>query len=152
MIDITIFDNQIHTFVTSDAHMFDHFFVDFVSNPRFEVDRSKGHLMVGLDLISAPEIPEILAMFLSCSEVKFVGVGIQRDVEKLMQQMNRSELRYAVLKDLAREVLGLVVEKPKRITVSRWDAPQLTFDQIQYASIDAYLSFEIGKMLMISGN
>ncbi|KAF5175070.1 hypothetical protein FRX31_035342 [Thalictrum thalictroides] len=99
-------------------------------------------------------------MILNFSDIKFVGVGIHRDVEKLMkfynlrvtncvelgpwaaQQMKRNELRNAGLKELAKEVLGLLIDKPKRVTVSRWDAAQLTTDQIHYASVDAYLSFE----------
>ncbi|PIA61003.1 hypothetical protein AQUCO_00300492v1 [Aquilegia coerulea] len=194
--DITIFNDQIHTLVTHDAHMLEHYLYDILSDKHNQEDRSKGRLIIGLDiewcpsfnrnnenppailqlcvgkrccifqLSSAPEIPETLGMILNLSDIKFVGVGIQRDVEKLIRFYNlrvanfvelgplaaekfkRDELRNDGLKDLAKEVLGLVIDKPRRVTLSRWDAAVLATDQIQYASVDAYLSYEIGKKLI----
>jgi hypothetical protein len=48
---------------------------------------------------------------------------------------------------LAERVLGKIVEKPQRITRSRWDNPWLNADQVKYATVDAYVSFEIGRRL-----
>jgi len=44
-------------------------------------------------------------------------------------------------------VLGVAVEKPQWITRSRWDDRRLTKEQVQYATIDAFLSYEIGRQL-----
>lgn len=54
------------------------------------------------------------------------------------------------LKELARVVVGVEVSKPKNVTMSRWDAEWLSYQQIQYACVDAFLSFEIGRRLMAS--
>lgn len=100
---------------------------------------------------------------------KFVGVGIEEDLEKLLldyelrvanpvdvrplavAKFGMNDLKNAGLKNLASVVLGLEILKPKRVTMSRWDAEWLTYEQIQYACVDAYLSSEIGKKL-ITGN
>ena len=52
------------------------------------------------------------------------------------------------LKQLAQVVLNVNVAKPREVTMSRWDAEWLSFQQIQYACIDAFLSYEIGKTLI----
>lgn len=59
---------------------------------------------------------------------------------------DRDMLRTGI-KTLAQRVLGKVVEKPQRITRSRWDNQWLNEDQVKYATIDAYVSFEIGRRL-----
>lgn len=97
-----------------------------------------------------------------------MGVGIQNDVEKLLFdygfgvanvvdigdlaaiRLGRRELRNSGLKGLAEVVLGIEVQKPKRVTLSRWDNQWLTSVQVQYACIDAFLSFEIGKQLNVA--
>jgi len=48
---------------------------------------------------------------------------------------------------LAREVLAVDYDKPRTITMSNWEKEQLSDAQIQYACIDAFLSFEIGRCL-----
>ncbi|KAI7998654.1 Werner Syndrome-like exonuclease [Camellia lanceoleosa] len=119
-------------------------------------------------LIYSPEIPQSLFDFLSNPIYTFVGVGIHTDVDKLTDDYGLSvatpvdlrslavdcgmiELRNAGLKTLAREVLGKEIEKPKRITTSRWDNKWLYPEQVQYACIDAFLSFEIGRCLNAAG-
>ncbi|KAF2288051.1 hypothetical protein GH714_004111 [Hevea brasiliensis] len=99
-------------------------------------------------------------------EFLFVGVGIESDVEKLVEDYGLSvrntvdlrglaaeklgvkELKNAGLKDLVKEVLGKEIKKPKRVTMSRWDNPWLTPDQVQYACLDAFVSSEIGRSLV----
>ncbi|PHT85609.1 hypothetical protein T459_07715 [Capsicum annuum] len=54
------------------------------------------------------------------------------------------------LKRMAKEVLGKVMEKPLNVTLSKWDAEELVYEQIEYAAIDAFVSFEIGKNLFNS--
>ncbi|OAY75753.1 hypothetical protein ACMD2_25777 [Ananas comosus] len=39
------------------------------------------------------------------------------------------------------------VRKSSHVTMSRWDPRDMTLDQIGYAYVDAFLSFEIGRRL-----
>jgi ribonuclease D len=96
----------------------------------------------------------------------FVGVGIEGDVKKLTEdyelsvgnavdlrglaaeKLGDSRWKNSGVKRLAREVLGKEIEKPKRITLSRWDNPWLTPAQVQYACLDAFLSCKIGESLV----
>ncbi|CAL5422995.1 unnamed protein product [Camellia sinensis] len=119
-------------------------------------------------LIYSPQIPQFLFDFLNDPIYTFVGVGIHTDVDKLTEDYGLSlattvdlrslaadcgmiELRNVGLKNLAIEVLGKEVEKPKRITMSRWDNEWLYPKQVQYACIDAFLSLEIGRCLNAAG-
>jgi len=115
-------------------------------------------------------IPEALVSFLKDPGVKLVGVGIERDAAKLMndhglecggqvelgalaaEKLERRELKQAGLKGLAKEVLGLRLSKPKSISMSNWAWAILQHRQIQYACIDAFVSLAIGKKLMESEN
>ncbi|KAK7373536.1 hypothetical protein VNO80_06949 [Phaseolus coccineus] len=64
-------------------------------------------------------------------------------VEKLSDCM----LNAAGLKTLGLRMLGVAVDKPKKISKSRWDNVWLSAEQVQYAAIDAFVSFEIGRRL-----
>lgn len=121
-------------------------------------------------LIYSSYIPHHLVEFLSNQDHTFVGVGIASDLEKLRKNYgfgynvnavdlsklavdtyHISESRNIGLKDLARFVLGKDFEKPRMVTMSWWDNPQLTHDQVQYACVDAFVSFEIGRVLNAAG-
>jgi hypothetical protein len=41
-------------------------------------------------------------------------------------------------------MLGLVMEKPYHVTMSDWENYSLDDDQIEYACIDAYVSYKLG--------
>ncbi|KAE9618127.1 hypothetical protein Lal_00041844 [Lupinus albus] len=119
-------------------------------------------------ILHAPSIPHSLVSFLADARNTFVGVGIEEDVEKLLEDYNLSvanfvdlrgvaadrygerNLKQAGLKMLSSRVLGLEVVKPKRISMSRWDNLWLTAQQVQYACVDAFLSYEIGNHLIRS--
>ncbi|KAL1548782.1 Werner Syndrome-like exonuclease [Salvia divinorum] len=113
-------------------------------------------------------IPDSLVRFLSSEYdyICFVGVGIKQDMEKLQREYGigggaqyvdlrglaaeaygRQGLERASLKTLASVVMGKEVEKPDGVRMSRWDQPRLTAEQVKYACVDAYLSFEIGRLL-----
>ncbi|KAL4565458.1 hypothetical protein LXL04_029554 [Taraxacum kok-saghyz] len=110
-----------------------------------------------------------LRNFFSNPSYTFVGVGIDNNLEKLtedhnllaaktadlrvlaMEMYGLRELKNSGIKDLTRRVLGKEMSKSKGITMSRWDNQWLSSAQVQYACIDAFLSFEIGRILM-SGN
>ncbi|KAF6155020.1 hypothetical protein GIB67_035767 [Kingdonia uniflora] len=95
----------------------------------------------------------------------FVGVGINADNEKLQKDYNLRVYNVADLRDiaggigkfnlswvnnvglkgLAEKVLGIILEKPQAVTLSNWDNNWLNDDQVQYATIDAFVSFEIAR-------
>ena len=57
-----------------------------------------------------------------------------------VESMENRVFRNVGLKGLARVVLGKEIDKPRSGTLSRWDNELLTYDQVQYACIDAFLS------------
>lgn len=66
--------------------------------------------------------------------------------------MGRRDLRCAGLRGLAKEILGKMISEPKDATTCRWDNEWLTMNQVSYASVDVFLSSEIGRRLSIQGN
>jgi ribonuclease D len=120
-------------------------------------------------ILYSPHIPQSLINFLANPAHTFVGVGIDEDVEKLTGDYGLTvanavdlrflaadgygvrELRNAGLKILARQVLGVELVKPRSVTMSRWDAEYLYPSQVQYACVDAFVSFEIGRCLNAAG-
>ncbi|KAJ8421647.1 hypothetical protein Cgig2_019220 [Carnegiea gigantea] len=106
-------------------------------------------------------IPHSLRDFLSSLDFVFVGVEVADDATKLRTEyglecgrtedvraaaMRRWPYRFRRpgLKDLASEVVGLRMNKTKRVTLSDWQARILTEEQVQYACIDAYASYRLG--------
>lgn len=59
----------------------------------------------------------------------------------------KKDLKSAGLKTLARVVLGRKMDKPKAVARSNWDSRRLTAVQVSYACIDAFVSFEVGRLL-----
>nr|XP_009612708.1 Werner Syndrome-like exonuclease [Nicotiana tomentosiformis] len=122
-------------------------------------------------LLHADYIPNSLRAFLANPNFTFVGVGIQGDAYKLFQDhglfvansvdlyqlalvVRKFEPEYGImglkrmgLKRMAYEVLGKVMEKPLKVTLSQWDTEELSYEQVEYACIDAFVSFEIGMNL-----
>ncbi|XP_052175894.1 3'-5' exonuclease-like [Diospyros lotus] len=134
-------------------------------NPAATLQLCVGRRCLIFQLIHAPYIPQSLVDFLGNSSYTFVGVGIDGDVGKLSRDYGLEVERTFELRDLAADeydmpglqnaglktlssvVLGISVEKPREITMSRWDYRQLSLEQVRYASSDAFLSFEIGRVL-----
>ncbi|KAF8398125.1 hypothetical protein HHK36_017050 [Tetracentron sinense] len=181
--EVTLFNDHIETLVTHTPSMVDTWIADTEYIHRHRLN----NLIVGLEnpvailqlcvgrrclifqllRLPSPSIPPSLASFLNNRDYSFVGVGIGRDVQKLMvdhglrvsrsfdlrrlaaRVLNMSELRHAGLRRLAREVLEKDVEKPTEVTLSGWDSEFLTLAQVQYACVDAFLSFEIGRTLFL---
>ncbi|KAM3362819.1 hypothetical protein P3S68_017673 [Capsicum galapagoense] len=116
-------------------------------------------------IIHASSIPWRLRNFLNDDDYRFVGVDIENDAKKLLydygielsdkvdlrewaaEELDNDNLRSAGLRDLVREVVGTQIYKPKCVTLSAWDERWLSLDQICYACLDAYLSFEVGRLL-----
>ncbi|GMY19757.1 3'-5' exonuclease-like [Fagus crenata] len=137
-------------------------------NPAATLQLCVGRRCLVFQLIYASYFPDSLIDFLGDERFTFVGVGIASDVEKLLEdyglkvanvvdlrslavEMGNRDLRNAGLKGLARAVLGMEIHKPRSVTLSRWDREWLTYEQVQYACIDAFLSFEIGRCLNAAG-
>ncbi|XP_052729576.1 3'-5' exonuclease isoform X2 [Vigna angularis] len=138
-----------------------------MQNPVATLQLCLGQHCLVFQILHSPSIPPSLVSFLADSNVTFFGVGIEEDAEKLLEDYNlhvvnirdlRSfaaeklrdrELNRAGIKSLGLRVLGLEFEKPKRISRSRWDNPWLTPQQVQYATVDAFLSYEIGRRLSV---
>ncbi|KAM7463243.1 hypothetical protein LguiA_031364 [Lonicera macranthoides] len=141
-----------------------------VPNPPATLQLCVGSNCLIFQLLFAPEIPQSLKNFLADTNYTFVGVEIDRDVEKLrdsygLEVQNTVDLRGLAadrtgkdgmrsrgLVNIAKEVLGKDFEKPKNVSWSNWAADWLSLDQIQYACVDAFVSFEIGKKLKASNS
>lgn len=77
-------------------------------------------------------------------------LGITEDLAAVAaMKLEEEKLKEVGLKRLASIVLRVEMEKPKKVILSSWDAKVLNHKQIHYACVDAFLSFEIGKCLMI---
>ncbi|CAO1948102.1 unnamed protein product [Urochloa humidicola] len=115
-------------------------------------------------LLHAEYFPKALGDFLGDSDYRFVGVGVWDDAVRLrndyglrvartvdLAELAAKEMgcpRDAGLKAIASEVMGATVDKPQRVRMGRWDASELSDEQIKYACIDAFVSFEIGRKLL----
>ncbi|KAL6543131.1 hypothetical protein OROHE_010651 [Orobanche hederae] len=120
-----------------------------------------------LQLFYMDEIPNPLKSFLMNPNFTFVGVEVDQDVAKLRDEYGlgcarsmdiraeimarRSYLFWKPrpgLKDLARVVCGLRMEKPIHVCRSDWQARVLSEEQVEYACIDAFASYKIGHKLI----
>ncbi|KAL6997686.1 exodeoxyribonuclease I [Sarracenia purpurea var. burkii] len=135
-------------------------------NPVATLRLCVGRRCLIFQLTHAPFIPSSLFDFLGNPMYTFVGVGIDCYAEKLAEDYRLSvgttvdlgylaaqeygvgALRIAGLKELARLVLGKEIEKPMNITLRRWDNGRLYPAQVRCACIDAFLSFEIGRIVV----
>ncbi|VFQ84907.1 unnamed protein product [Cuscuta campestris] len=122
-----------------------------------------------LQLFHMERVPEELKEFLADPTFVFVGVEVADDVRKLREEYGlvcaRSEdIRELAkrkwpgrfsrpgLKDLASEVCGLHMPKPKHVCMSNWEVRELSSTQVEYGCIDAYASYKIGHLLILENN
>ncbi|KAF3457040.1 hypothetical protein FNV43_RR01697 [Rhamnella rubrinervis] len=135
-------------------------------NPVAIMQICMGHHCLIFQLLHADAIPESLVYFLADPEFTFVGVGVKDDADKLLddyqlrvgrtldlaqtaaEKFQVPDFGRRGLKRLAMELIGKVMEKPKHVTLSEWDTKTLSYEQIEYASVDGYVSFELGMFLM----
>nr|GFD03695.1 hypothetical protein [Tanacetum cinerariifolium] len=119
------------------------------------------------------KIPASLVTFFNNPKYKFTGVDIKTDCDKLkynraflendrtdfvsdMVDLRELAVEKGVSKNkegvgmvsLAKAVLKMKMEKDENARNSIWHVEDLTLGQVKYASIDAYLSFEIGKVML----
>ncbi|XP_076899795.1 3'-5' exonuclease-like [Bidens hawaiensis] len=137
-------------------------------NPIAVIQLCAGNHCLVFQILHSPIIPYSLVRFLACPFYVFAGVGIGEDVGKLMKDYylvvvrtvdlrmvaasvyRKKEMKSSGLKKLASVVLRKQINKPKKVTMSCWDNRWLVPAQVQYACVDAYLSFEIGRILISS--
>jgi len=135
-------------------------------NPVATLQLCVGRRCLIFQLLHADRVPRALAEFLGDRGVRFVGVGVAADAERLSDDhelvvanavdlrglaaegMGRPDLRQAGLRAVVAAVMGVDLVKPQRVTMSRWDASCLSYEQIRYACIDAFVSFEVGRKLL----
>ncbi|XP_043725954.1 Werner syndrome ATP-dependent helicase homolog [Telopea speciosissima] len=130
-----------------------------IPNPVSTLQLCVGRQCLIFQIIHANSIPRALKRFLSDDSTTFVGVRNQNDSRLLIRNYNLfvnrilelgsiANLRGASMEMLASGILGFHdIKKDQRIGMSEWDYWWLSEAQIQYACVDAYLSFEIGKNL-----
>ncbi|WVZ69396.1 hypothetical protein U9M48_018187 [Paspalum notatum var. saurae] len=117
-------------------------------------------------LLYADNFPKALREFLGDPGFRFVGVGVADDAERIRndyglvvsntvdlaplaaKEMGRPDLRYAGLKAIAKAVIDADVDKPESVRTGPWDNCELSGAQINYACIDAFVSFEVGRTLL----
>ncbi|KAL6556771.1 hypothetical protein OROHE_006647 [Orobanche hederae] len=119
-----------------------------------------------IQLFYMDEIPDSVKGFLMNPNFTFVGIEVGDDVQKLRNEYgldcsSHADVRAAAkekwpgrfrrpgLKDLASEVCGLGMKKPKHVCMSNWEARELNQAQVEYACIDAFASYKIGHKLLI---
>lgn len=112
------------------------------------------------------DIPQSLKDFVANPNFTFVGIEVGGDIEKLKNEYGLEcaksadvrelakrkwpgRFRRPGLKDLALEVAGIYMKKPKHVSMSNWEARVLNENQVEYACIDAYASYKLGHKLLI---
>ncbi|KAF8724337.1 hypothetical protein HU200_021368 [Digitaria exilis] len=121
-----------------------------------------------LQLLYLARIPDALRGFLRDPRVRFVGVGVVAaarrmaadhglvcetpvDLEGLCDDylgLLGVGTRRLGLKEYAKEMLDLNVEKAEGIAMSDWEKPVLEMPQIGYACVDAYVSYRLGERVL----
>ncbi|KAF0916911.1 hypothetical protein E2562_015088 [Oryza meyeriana var. granulata] len=119
-----------------------------------------------LQLLYVGHVPLLVRSLLADPSVRFVGIGVGEDVTKLAdgygiyraapveledvcnRRLGLSGMRRLGLKGYVREVLGLTMEKPTHVTRSDWEKRELDVAQVQYACIDAYVSYKLGERVL----
>ncbi|KAE8077741.1 hypothetical protein FH972_016272 [Carpinus fangiana] len=121
-----------------------------------------------VQLLHTDGIPQPLKSFLMDSNFTFVGVKVAEDIAKLngdygiecnksadiselamRQWQGRFEGGKPGLERLALEVLGVSMKKPQEVRRSNWDKRVLDENQVEYACIDAYVSYRVGHKLLV---
>lgn len=119
-----------------------------------------------LQLVHMDDMPDGLRRFLVDTKFTFVGVQVKNDMRKLRKEYGlecekgvdvldvaRREwprrFEGSGLKHLAKELLGLEMKKPKTVSTSQWHVRELSYEQVEYACLDAYVSYRIGHKLLV---
>ncbi|XP_042502929.1 uncharacterized protein LOC122080111 [Macadamia integrifolia] len=128
---------------------------------------ASGNFCLIIRLLNLGTIPQFLFNFLRIPDISFVGVGIKENFDLLerdygLQCRNMVDLKTLAasvlddrrlvgygLVDLAYHVIPLqVMKKPASVLLSDWKGENLTMEEIEFATIDAYISYKIGNKLL----
>ncbi|XLS51312.1 hypothetical protein HN51_011989 [Arachis hypogaea] len=119
-----------------------------------------------LQLLHIDNLPLSLKYFLTNPNFFFVGFGVDRVISMIktdyglkcgvhadIMELAKEKWPYQYnirsgLKDLAINVVGLKMKKPK---LSNWKSRVLSIEQVEYACVDAYGSYKIGHKLLKNG-
>ncbi|XLU26821.1 Werner Syndrome-like exonuclease [Arachis ipaensis] len=71
---------------------------------------------------------------------------VHADIKELAMQ--KWPDRWNELEDLCSGLLGLSMKKPKLVSLNNWDVRVLSIEQVEYACIDAYVSWKLGHKLL----
>ncbi|XP_038698059.1 uncharacterized protein LOC119995620 [Tripterygium wilfordii] len=136
--DVNFYSDTISTLVTDSPAMV----IRWLS----ETNPDQAKIFVGLDIEWRPSFSRNFYNPVATLQL-CVSHRLGRTLDLRTEAADRlgvPELRNAGLRQLAGEVLGKDLYKPKRITLSRWDNQELTPEQVRYACLDAFLSWQIG--------
>ncbi|CAK9264606.1 unnamed protein product [Sphagnum jensenii] len=121
-------------------------------------------LMIQMLFIDA--VPPALVNFLKDPKIQLAGVGIHGDIQKLQRdhglecngaielttlaakKYERVDLKGAGLKALAKLVINFDMVKQKKVTMSNWANRCLDQIQLEYACLDAWVSYAIHEGLV----
>nr|GMD29109.1 Werner Syndrome-like exonuclease [Ipomoea batatas] len=138
----------------------------FSNNPAATLQLSVGRECLIFQLSRAPRAPMFLRRLLEDPEITRVGVNNHRDVAMLettkhglcvggvldlarvARYQGISTSPHLSMEVLAEDILGMQgVKKAEDVGRSNWDAFTLSGDQVEYACLDASLSFLMAKAL-----
>ncbi|CAK7327758.1 unnamed protein product [Dovyalis caffra] len=110
--------------------------------------------------------PQSLIDFLGYKRFTFVGKEVMNDAHKLKNDYGlvvghcedvahwaaanyggEEDYRRFGLKRLVLKYLKKELEKPLKITLSRWEFKKLSYQQMKYACLDAFFSIKLGEFL-----
>ncbi|KAI3981100.1 hypothetical protein MKX01_032240 [Papaver californicum] len=157
---------NIVTTLTNSSLFIDSVLNEFRSKRVATLQLCYGTRCIIIQLLHLDVIPNSLRNLLMDRSVTFIGVGITQDIAKLDRDYGLkcwSVTELGLLADrvygtqqfgggglvsLMRQIVGVRIEKPEHVTRSNWGRNILNTEQIKYATIDAYASFEIGSRLL----
>ena len=137
-----------------------------VQNPVAILQLCIKHRCLIFQLYQASSIPRSLYKALCNPNIMFSGVKISGDAKRLKEDyglevahctdvaamaaevFDHKEFKRAGLKTLVENLIGEEIEKPKNVTLSNWELKYLSSGQVQYACVDAYYSYKLGKLLI----
>nr|CAB3474183.1 unnamed protein product [Digitaria exilis] len=75
------------------------------------------------------------------------GYGLRVGRAKDLRSLAAHELENPALRPAGLQALVWEMQKPHHVRVSAWDSRYLSYEQLKYACVDAFASFEVGRRL-----
>ncbi|KAF2321822.1 hypothetical protein GH714_002959 [Hevea brasiliensis] len=155
--DIQYYGDYIMTTVTTAAVVVH----EWIANTLHIHKHKLSKLLIGLDtewcMPTEPDGHQQVAIIQLCVEVRNdayklfenykLHVAHTKDVAYWAPRKIMTNYRMMGLKALVLDGLQKVIPKPREITMTEWNAKELTIEQIEYACLDAFVSLELGIFL-----